>query len=66
MIELTAIRYGPGYFQSPGTRLELSPDQERALVDSGRARYLPFSPETEKRQPETAAIKAPKRRGKRR
>lgn len=64
MIELTKARYGPGCYQEPGTKIELDENEERALVNAGRAKRVE-TPES-KRTLETAAIQTPQRRGKRR
>jgi hypothetical protein len=61
MIRLTDLRYGPGYFQQPGAVLNLTPDEERALIAAGRA----VSVETAtKAIPETATAHKGKYHGK--
>lgn len=36
-VKLKRFRFGPGYYQSAGTILDLAPEEERALVDDGLA-----------------------------
>lgn len=40
MIRLTDLRYGPGFFQTPGSIVELSREEEAALVSAKRAEWV--------------------------
>lgn len=52
-IRLKRFRYGPGFFQGAGSVLELSDDDERALIAAGDAERL----ETTSRRPAEHAAK---------
>jgi hypothetical protein len=40
MIRLTDLRYGPGYIQTPGAVVTLTPDEEQALLAAKRAERI--------------------------
>ena len=55
MIRLTDLRYGPGYFQTPGSVVELSREEEAALVSAKRAEWV----QTASQPPQQTASKQP-------
>lgn len=61
MVRLTDIRFGPGYFQTAGAVLNLTPDEERALIAAGRAVAVETAA---KAIPETATAHKGKHHGK--